>query len=58
MTFLQKKTVAKKIFMTINTCHDNRIRDNYLTVVNKEMMIVIECHKINYDSYWMSLNVD
>ena len=58
MTFLQKKTVAKNIFMTINTCHNNRIRDNYLTVVNKEMMIVIECHKIDYDSYWMSLNVD
>ena len=51
MTFLQKKTVAKNIFMTINTCHNNRIRDNYLTVVNKEMMIVIKCHKIDYDSY-------
>ena len=57
MTF-KKKTVANNIFMTINTCHNKWIRDIYLTVVNKEMMIVIECHKIDYDSYLKSLNVD
>ena len=44
--------------MTINTCHNKWIRVIYLTVVNKEMMIVIECHKIDYDSYLKSLNVD
>ena len=58
MTFLQKKNVANNIFMTYNTCHNKWIHDIYLTVVNKEMMIVIECHKIDYDSYLKSLNVD
>ena len=55
MTFIFKKTIMIDISLTFKKCHNKRICDIFLTVVNMQMMTVICCYKIVInDIYFLS----